>query len=210
MSELTQAQLDALLRAAERAHGAYERTQLGGRRDEDWPAWYAGFMIKQLRGHDRARELIRTLGLEPHPEGGHYGELFRSAVEVHVAGRDQSRRALTSIYFLLATGEQSRWHRVMADEAWHFYEGDPLELLWLNASGTDCTRRRLGPVAPGQSPVHVVPAGCWQAARPTGDFALVGCSVGPGFEFSDFALLADQAAEAAALRRHFPDLADLL
>lgn len=158
----------------------------------------------------RAAELIRTLGLRPHPEGGHYSEVFRSSLEVRVSGRETSRRALTSIYFLLASGERSRWHRVMADEAWHFYEGDPLELLWLNEAGTDCTRKLLGPVAPGQSPVHVVPAGCWQAARPIGRFALVGCSVGPGFDFADFALLADHATEADALRRRFPDLADLL
>jgi len=158
----------------------------------------------------RAAELIQILGLRPHPEGGHYGEVFRSALEVRVSDRDTSRRALTSIYFLLAAGERSRWHRVLADEAWHFYEGAPLELLWLDPSGTDCTRRLLGPVAPGQAPVHVVPAGCWQAARPTGKYTLVGCSVGPGFEFADFTLLADHAAEADGLRRRFPDLAALL
>ena len=158
----------------------------------------------------RAAELIRVLGLRPHPEGGHYGEVFRSTLDVRVSGRDTSRRALTSIYFLLAAGEQSRWHRVMADEAWHFYEGGPLELMWLNPSGTELNRRVLGPVAPGQAPVHVVPAGCWQAARPTGAYALVGCSVGPGFEFEDFALLADHPAEADDLRRRFPDLAVLV
>ena len=158
----------------------------------------------------RAAELIRALELRPHPEGGHYGEVFRSTLDVRIPSRDVSRRALTSIYFLLAAGERSRWHRVMADEAWHFYEGDPLELLWLNPSGTDLSRRVLGPVAPGQAPVHVVPAGCWQAARPTGAYALVGCSVGPGFDFEDFALLADHAAEADLLRRRFPDLAGLL
>ena len=145
----------------------------------------------------RAAELIQILGLRPHPEGGHYREVFRS-------------KALTSIYFLLAAGEQSRWHRVMADEAWHFYEGDPLDLMWLNPSGSDCTRRVLGPVSKAHAPVHVVPAGCWQAARPSGAYTLVGCSVGPGFEFADFALLADHAAEADALRRRFPDLAALL
>jgi uncharacterized protein len=160
--------------------------------------------------HPRAAELIGALGLRPHPEGGHYGEVFRSSLDVRVSDREVSRRALTSIYFLLAAGERSRWHRVMADEAWHFYEGDPLDLMWLSPSGTECTRRVLGPVARDRSPVHVVPAGCWQAARPTGGYTLVGCSVGPGFEFDDFALLADHPADARALRDRFPDLAALL
>ena len=115
--------------------------------------------------HPRAAELIRVLGLVPHPEGGHFGEVFRSALPVRPAGRDVSRAALTSIYFLLAAGERSRWHRVAADEAWHFYEGDPLELFWTTPDGATCETRRLGPVGAGVAPVAVVPAGCWQADR---------------------------------------------
>ena len=160
--------------------------------------------------HPRAAELIRLLDLRPHPEGGHYGEGFRSPQSVHLADRGVSRSALTSIYFLLTAGAHSRWHRVLADEAWHFYEGEPLELLQLGAAGTACSRYTLGPVAGTGRPLHVVPAGCWQAARPTGAYALVGCSVGPGFDFADFALLADHPAEAARLRERFPDLAVLV
>ena len=160
--------------------------------------------------HPRAAELIRLLDLRPHPEGGHYGEVFRSARTVHLAGRGVSRSALTSIYFLLTAGAHSRWHRVLADEAWHFYEGDPVELLQLDAAGETCLRYLLGPAAQTVRPVRVVPAGCWQAARPTGAYSLVGCSVGPGFDFADFALLADHPAEAARLRERFPDLAVLV
>lgn len=162
--------------------------------------------------HPRAAELIRTLGLAPHPEGGHFAEVFRSAQVVRPEGRAVSRPFLTSIYFLLVAGEVSRWHRVAADEAWHFYEGDPLELLWLNESGTACTRRLLGSMeqADDRRPVQVVPAGCWQAARPAGAYTLAGCSVGPGFAFADFALLADQPDEAAAVRARFPGLARLV
>jgi uncharacterized protein len=160
--------------------------------------------------HPRAAELIRLLDLRPHPEGGHYGEVFRSPRSVHLADRGVSRSALTSIYFLLTAGTHSRWHRVLADEAWHFYEGEPLELLQLDVAGSACSRHTLGPVAGAERPVHVVPAGCWQAARPTGAYALVGCSVGPGFDFADFALLADHPAAAAALRERFPDLAVLV
>ena len=159
----------------------------------------------------RAAELIRILGLRPHPEGGHYGEVFRSAVRVRPADRDVERVALTTIYFLLAAGEWSRWHRVAADEAWHFYEGDALDLLWLDAGGGDLVRRvRLGPAASGTRPVAVVPAGSWQAARPLGAYTLVGCTVAPGFEFADFTLLADRPEDAARLRAGHPNLAELI
>lgn len=84
-------------------------------------------------------------------------------------------------------------HRVRSDEAWHFYEGDPLELLLLDPELTSTSSLTLGPIGSG-SPVHVVPAGWWQAARPTGLFTLAGCTVAPGFDFRDFDLLRDDAA----------------
>ena len=88
-----------------------------------------------------------------------------------------------------------------SDEVWHFYEGDPLELLELDARAATLSRHRLGPVGDGDaSPVHTIPAGAWQAARPLGAYTLVGCTVGPGFEFADFRLLADDPARAAAVR----------
>lgn len=153
--------------------------------------------------HPRARALVDSLELRPHPEGGHYREVFRSGARV--AGGAGERSALTSIYFLLNAGERSRWHRVESDEAWHYYEGDPLELLWLDPRGA-VERRVLGPVGDEARPVWVVPAGCWQAARPLGAYTLVGCSVAPGFEFADFALLADRPGEAETVRRRFPEL----
>ena len=158
----------------------------------------------------RADELLRLLELQPHPEGGHYREVFRSGLTVQPDRMDAPRSALTSIHFLLRAGERSRWHRVLSDEAWHFHEGDPLELFWLDPSGTRCHRERLGPAAEGQRPLHVVPAGCWQAARPAGAYALVGCDVGPGFDFADFSLLDAHPAVAELIRRDFPDLADLI
>lgn len=155
--------------------------------------------------HPRAEELIHSLRLQPHPEGGRFREVFRSRDRVARLGTAVERAALTSIYFLLPAGEHSRWHRVESDEVWHFYEGDPLELLWLGADGR-VRRETLGPVSAEAQPVRVVPAGCWQAARPRGAYTLVGCSVAPGFDFADFALLADHPAEAEAARRHFPEL----
>lgn len=139
----------------------------------------------------RARELIAALGMQPHPEGGHYAEIYRSP-------------KLTTIFFLLKAGEISRWHRVRsADEAWHYYEGAPLELLTADEDFAEVERHPLGPAGDGRLPVHVVPAGVWQAARTAGDYTLVGCTVGPAFEFSDFQMLSDdvRAAEQARVRQ---------
>ncbi|MDX2194369.1 MAG: cupin domain-containing protein [Gemmatimonadales bacterium] len=138
----------------------------------------------------RAESLVRALGLAPHPEGGWYRELFRSPSPPAAAGPG-ARAALTVIYFLLARGQRSRWHRVDADEAWLHLEGDPLELLLLAPGATSLERRVLGPVGADQAPVQVVPAGWWQAAAPLGAHALASCAVGPGFEFRGFALLDD-------------------
>jgi predicted cupin superfamily sugar epimerase len=157
---------------------------------------------------DRVAELIRMLELAPHPEGGHYREIFRSERRVSADGDDRS--ALTSIYFLLTAGEHSAWHVVRSDEAWHFYEGEPLELLVVDPETMDLRRLILGPAAPGEKPVAVVPAGHWQAARPLGAFALAGCSVGPGFEFEDFAMLRDRPDDAARLRDALPVDVNLL
>jgi hypothetical protein len=158
--------------------------------------------------HSRAAELIRTLSLRPHPEGGHYGEVFRSSRRVRALDRDVDRAALTTIYFLLTAGEHSRWHRVRADEAWHWYEGDPLELLRLDDAGLSSVR--LGPAAKDTRPVVVVVAGCWQAARTLGEYTLTGCSVAPGFDFEDFSLMAQVPDAAARLRATHPDLTMLL
>lgn len=156
--------------------------------------------------HPRAAELIHMLALRPHPEGGHFAEVFKSPHRVQGVAAD-SRAALTTIYFLLAQGERSRWHRVASDEVWHYYEGDPLELVWEEAGVV--RRMQVGPVAMGREPVAVVPAGSWQAARARGAYTLVGCTVAPGFEFADFVLLADVPAESARLRARYPELAEL-
>ncbi len=156
----------------------------------------------------RAAELVNTLGMRPHPEGGHYVELYRSADRVRQVARNVERAAITTIYFLLAASEYSRWHRVQSDEIWHYHEGDAIELLLFDDRGL--RRLHLGPVASVTRPAIVVPAGVWQAARTTGAYTLVGCTVGPGFEFADFALLADAPDAASRFRARHPDLADLI
>lgn len=125
-----------------------------------------------------AAEIIALLDLKPHPEGGRYRETFRDPHEV--AGRS----AGTAIYFLLAAGEASHWHRVDAAEIWHFHAGAPLELRIADPEIRPIT---LGAdLMGGQRPQAVVPSGAWQAARSLGDWTLVGCTVSPGFEFRGF------------------------
>lgn len=158
----------------------------------------------------RAEDLTDRLQLQPHPEGGFYREVHRSTQSVEPADGRPTRQALTAIYFLLAAGQHSRWHQLASDEVWHYYEGDPLELLCLNPETQGLHRAVLGPVGEEQAPVAVVPAGYWQAARPLGAYTLAGCSVGPGFDFADFTLLADHADAARRMRTHFPDVAALI
>jgi uncharacterized protein len=160
--------------------------------------------------HSRAAELIGSLGLAPHPEGGHFREIYRSDARVQALDGRSERAALTTIYFLLAGGEMSRWHRVSSDEAWHFYEGDALELFTADADLGRVTRRMLGPAAERTQPVHVVHADHWQAARSIGAYSLVGCTVAPGFEFADFQLLRENPTLADRLKRSHPELADFV
>jgi predicted cupin superfamily sugar epimerase len=127
-----------------------------------------------------ADQIIALLGLRPHPEGGHYRETFRAP--------DAPRGAGTAIYFLLKAGERSHWHRVDADEIWHYYAGAPLELS-LSEDGRKVHHRRLGSdFGIGEEPQAVVPRHVWQAARSLGRWTLVGCTVAPAFEFKGFEL----------------------
>jgi len=127
-----------------------------------------------------AAEIIARLELKPHPEGGHYRETFRDS---DVDGRSAS----TAIYFLLARGERSHWHRIDAAEVWHYYAGGALNLQIADDVGQRCIR--LGPdLAAGEVPQAIVPAQAWQAAESTGDWTLVGCTVAPGFDFAKFEL----------------------
>ena len=149
----------------------------------------------------RPRALIASLGLIAHPEGGYYREVYRSPASVKPSDRREPRSALTTIYFLLAQGQLSRWHRVQSDEVWHFYEGATLDLWLTSPEISRVEHHRLGPPEAAQQPVLVVPAGWWQAARSSGAYTLTGCTVGPGFDFEDFALAADEPASAEAFRQ---------
>jgi uncharacterized protein len=129
-----------------------------------------------------ADDVIRLLGLQPHPEGGHYRETFRDSRNVDA---ESGRAASTAIYFLLQAGEVSRWHRVDAAEVWHWYAGAPLTLSIVD--GGQMLDVRLGAdLTANERPQAVVPAGAWQQAQSLGAWTLVGCTVAPAFEFAGF------------------------
>ena len=129
---------------------------------------------------ETAREIIATLGLEPHPEGSWYRETWRAPAA------EGERAAGTAIYYLLEAHQFSHWHRVDAAEIWLWHLGAPLALT-LSSDGHDAETRMLGPELPqGQRPQLVVPAGWWQTAASLGRFTLVSCTVSPGFEFAGF------------------------
>jgi predicted cupin superfamily sugar epimerase len=129
-----------------------------------------------------AAEIIARLALKPHPEGGHFRETFRDP-RLDANGRSVS----TAIYFLLARGERSHWHRIDAVEVWHFYAGSALTLEIADGEGRRVVI--LGPdIAAGDVPQAAVPAQAWQAAESSGDWTLVGCTVAPGFDFATFEL----------------------
>jgi uncharacterized protein len=131
---------------------------------------------------DNADRIIAHLNLAPHPEGGWYRQTW---VGPTVAGRASG----TAILFLLKAGERSHWHRVDADEIWLFHAGAPLVLSVAATDAGPARDNRLGPdVLADDAPQVTVPAGHWQAARTTGDWTLVGCTVSPGFRFEGFEL----------------------
>ena len=128
-----------------------------------------------------AQEIIATLSMERHPEGGWYVQTFEDPAQTD--GRAQS----TAIYYLLEAGEVSHWHRVDAVEVWHYYAGAALELS-LSDDGKIAVHRLGVDLASGERPQIIVPKGSWQSAASTGAWTLVGCTVAPAFEFSKFEL----------------------
>jgi uncharacterized protein len=129
-----------------------------------------------------ARDIIALLDLKPHPEGGHYRQTWKADAPQGV------RAAGTAIYFLLAEGEVSHWHRVDAGEIWHWHRGAPIELT-LSADGAKVETVTLGPdLIAGERPQIIVEKGVWQTAKSLGAWTLVSCTVSPGFEFQGFEL----------------------
>jgi uncharacterized protein len=154
----------------------------------------------------RARVLIDTLGLAPHPERGFYIQTYRAAVPVIASSHDGERAASTAIYFLVTADDPvTSFHRLRSDEVFHLYEGGPLEILRLHADGRwDVARLGLD-LAAGERPQIVVTAGTWFGTELTAgaSHCLLGCTVAPGFEFADFEL-----ADGPELEAEYPAAAD--
>ncbi|MEL7169758.1 MAG: cupin domain-containing protein [Bacteroidota bacterium] len=147
-----------------------------------------------------AQTWIDTLGLLPHPEGGFFRETYRAAHAV-TSAHGQPRAASTAIYFLLRAGDVSHLHRITADEGWHLYAGGPLTIHTLTEDGAYEALHLGLDLDAGQCPQHVVPGGVWFGATvaESADYALVGCTVAPGFDFADFEL-----AEREGMLEAFP------
>lgn len=146
---------------------------------------------------------MEPIDLLEHPEGGRYREVFRSDRTV---SKDDgtTRPALTHIYFSLKPAEVSRFHKVTSDEIWNLYQGEGIHLyLW---DETDTPPRCVTLSAGENCFCHVVPAGVWQSAVPISETVLVGCSVAPGFEFSDFTLMVHDSQAAEKLAALAPEL----
>ena len=155
-----------------------------------------------------ARAIIEKLSLVPHPEGGWYREVHRSATRVET--ERGARRAVTTIYYLLEQRQCSRWHVVASDEVWHFYAGAPLELLAYDPASQQLERHALAQPGTSHEPAAVIEAGIWQAARSLGEYSLVGCTVGPGFEFDDCQVVSSRPEHSRHVTGALAPVADLL
>lgn len=151
-----------------------------------------------MKTESRSAFLIRHLHMQPHPEGGYYAEHFRSQQLVELKNLPP-RSAVTSIYYLLQRTEVSRWHVVDADEIWHWYEGETLELWLANPELTELRVILLNKPSSDTQPCAVVPAGWYQAVRSIGEYTLCGCTVAPGFQFSGFRFLLPGEAEKISM-----------
>jgi len=156
-----------------------------------------------------ADEVKKLLGLQPHPrEGGWYVRTWESEEFVEPARYGAPRRTSTAIYYLLEPGTFSEMHLLESDEIFHHYLGGAVEMLQLFADGTSAVTVIGKDLAAGERPQHVVPRGVWQGSRMlgAGEWALLGCTVSPGFEFEDYSdasaaeLMAKWPGEAARIR----------
>lgn len=157
---------------------------------------------------ESVQRLVAQFNMQPHPEGGYYHETYRATDKVSRLSDSAVRNSSTAIYYLLDNGAYSAWHRIASDEVWHFYAGQPLLLHVLLDDGQLQTHRLGHPLKHDDVVCQaVVPAGCWFAAQlaTPESFALLGCTVAPGFEFSEFEL-----ADGDALLTQYPQHADVI
>lgn len=150
---------------------------------------------------------MKPVNLTEHPEGGRFREVFRSARTVSTQD-GITKSALTHVYFCLKQGEVSKFHRVTSDEVWNLYQGQGLSLYTWH--GTSTPPKCITLSASRNCFCYVIPAGTWQAAEPISDTVFVGCSVAPGFDFSDFTLMDPNSKEAKLLISAAPEMAKFI
>lgn len=151
---------------------------------------------------------VKHLNLDTHPEGGYYKETYRSETEFlpeNDSAFNGKRNVCTGIYFLITNGNFSAFHRIKSDEMWHFYDGAPLNVYVIHQDGSLEILKVGIDAHKGELPQAVVPANTWFASESSGDFSLVGCTVSPGFDFSDFEL-----AQKSKLSKEFPQHKEII
>ncbi len=164
-----------------------------------------------MSGGRGAEYWIEKLQLKPHPEGGCFRETWRAALTIPKSALpprfNGARSASTAIYFLLRAGEFSALHRLAAEEIWHFYAGSPLVVHVIEPGGRHVPMKLGADAGNGEQFQCMVPGGCWFGARleASDGFALVGCTVAPGFDFGDF-----EMADRDQLTATFPEHRDLI
>lgn len=158
-------------------------------------------MVKIFNMKMTPEEIVNHLDLLPHPEGGYYKETYRSRLSGEFDSFDGSRDVATGIYYLLEEGDFSALHRIKSDETWHFYAGDPLELIEITPDGRLIETKIGNDLLNNEKPQYTVEAGNWFGTKSSGKYSLVGCTVYPGFDFKDF-----EMGDGEELVRLFPHL----
>jgi predicted cupin superfamily sugar epimerase len=148
------------------------------------------------------QNVIRKYNLIPHPEGGYYREVYRSGLRITSPTINKERTAATHIYYFLMQDQISRFHKIVHDEIWNFYEGDALKLITFD--GQEIKQTLLG-IKQKAGYTLVVPAECYMAAETSGEYSLVGCTVAPGFEFEDMSYLSDDKTNKEKLLTNFSE-----
>ena len=152
-----------------------------------------------------AETIVKMLSLTKHPEGGFYKEIYRSSTEVEFQEFTGKRNLATGIYYLLEQDDFSAFHRIKSDETWHFYDGEPMEVIEIDTDG-GLTLTLIGnDLMMGDVPQYTVKAGNWFCARSRGEFSFVGCTVYPGFDFQDF-----EMAKRKELLSQYPEYSDVI
>jgi len=148
------------------------------------------------------QNIIKKYNLIPHPEGGYYREIFRSPTTITSPAVNKERTSATHIYFFLMEKQISKFHKVVHDEIWNFYQGDALKIITFDG---ETAKETIIGYRQKDGYAEIIPGGCYQAAESTGEYSLVGCTVAPGFEFEDMSFLSQDDSIKRKLLESYPE-----